>query len=270
VSDRDLPSGAADFSPGEDIWRAHLGLARDVVRQRLVLRQLLTHLPRPTPSAPVRVLDVGCGQGTQSLGLARAGYQVIGVDPSVGLLADAAAALASEPPDVRGRASFRQGDLDHLTGFADDGSPDAADVVCCHGVLMYLASPVDALGRLIDAVRPGGIVSVLTRNRAGLAMRAGMRGDWAGALEQFDARYYTNSLGVERARADEPGEIMDHLVAHGADIVEWYGVRLFSDHWADVTEPADIDDLVRAEEEAGRRDPYRSLCATTHVIARRA
>ncbi len=47
-----------------------LGRLRDVVRQELVAAQLREVLPA---GAPLRVLDVGCGQGTQALALARAG-----------------------------------------------------------------------------------------------------------------------------------------------------------------------------------------------------
>ena len=46
------------------------------------------------------------------------------------------------------------------------------------------------------------------------------------------------------------------------------GVRLFTDHWGDVALPPDLDELVDAEEQAGRRDPYRAVAALTHTIAR--
>ena len=55
------------FSVGEESWRAGLGTLRQVVRQELVTRQLAAHL---TAGRPMRVLDVGCGQGTQVLALA--------------------------------------------------------------------------------------------------------------------------------------------------------------------------------------------------------
>jgi S-adenosylmethionine-dependent methyltransferase len=71
------------FTAGERNWQARLGKLRDVVRQELVARQLARELPAP----PVRVLDCGCGQGTQLLRLARRSYQVTGVEASADLLA---------------------------------------------------------------------------------------------------------------------------------------------------------------------------------------
>ena len=48
-----------------------------MVRQELVARQLAAHLPA---ARPARILDVGCGQGTQLLRLAWQGHQVTGLD----------------------------------------------------------------------------------------------------------------------------------------------------------------------------------------------
>src|ERR1044072_8103904 len=68
------------FSAGERNWQARLGKLRDVVRQEMVARQLERELPAP----PVRIIDLGCGQGTQALRLGRRGDDVTGGDASGG------------------------------------------------------------------------------------------------------------------------------------------------------------------------------------------
>jgi S-adenosylmethionine-dependent methyltransferase len=141
------------------------------------------------------------------------------------------------------------------------------DLVCCHGVAMYLPSLDDTARALVRACRPRGLVSLLTRNRSGIAMRAGMRGEWAAALGGFDARSYDNRLGVEAVRADDPNEVRAALAAAGAVCTAWYGVRLFTDHWGQEPPGDDFTQLLAAEEEAGQRDPYRLLAALTHTIA---
>src|SRR5688572_28458853 len=45
---------------------------------------------------PARVLDVGCGQGRQTLELARRGYAVVGIDVAASFLAEAEAAAQRE------------------------------------------------------------------------------------------------------------------------------------------------------------------------------
>jgi S-adenosylmethionine-dependent methyltransferase len=239
-------------------WQDKLGLTRDAVRQDLVTRQLAEHLPKPSPE--VRVLDVGCGQGTQAIRLASAGFSVVGVDPSDALLARARRAAR----DTRARVTFRRGTLENPGPEIGGGF----DVVCCHGVLMYLPDLRSAVARLVGLARPGGLVSVLTRNRAGIAMRAGLTGDWEGALAGFDARHYRNRLGITGVRADHVGDVVTALRDSGADLLTWYGVRLFTDHWGDEPTPDEFPRLLDAEYEAGRRDPYRQVTSLTHVLAR--
>ena len=112
-----------------------------------------------------------------------------------------------------------------------------------------------------------GVISLLTRNRAGIAMRAGMAGQWSQCSEAFDARTYDNRLGIASVRADEPGEVRSAFERVGATTIAWYGVRLFTDHLGHEPVSSDLADIVAAEEEAGRRDPYRSVAALTHTIA---
>lgn len=257
------PDKESPFSGGVAAWQEGLGRVRDVVRQELVARQLATHLPRTVVTAPAHALDVGCGQGTQAVRLARAGYRVTGLDPSDELLDLARAAAADEPMEIRRRLSFQRGDLLALDGELS-GSFDA---VCCHGVLMYLPTLGQAVQALVGCARVGGLLSVLTRNQAGIAMRAGMTGDWQGAIAGFDAHRYRNRLGIEGVRADAPDQVADALRAAGAGRVAWYGVRLFTDHWTAEDRTDALATVIDVESEAGRRDPYRSVAALTHTIA---
>jgi S-adenosylmethionine-dependent methyltransferase len=250
------------FEVGIEPWLSGLGMVRDAVRQELVRRQIASHLSEL--SMPLRVLDAGCGQGTQAIALARLGHEVVGIDLSDALLGEARNAAASEPDEVQQRLTFRFGDLFAL----GDEQPEGYDLVCCHGVAMYLPSLEDAVRALAGATRRGGLISLLTRNRAGLAMRAGMTAKWAETIGAFDARTYDNRLGIETVRADEPEEVQATLDGVGATTVAWYGVRLFTDHWGQKPPDRDFPAILAAEEEAGRRDPFRSVAALTHTIAR--
>ncbi len=83
------------------------------------------------------------------------------------------------------------------------------------------------------------MVSLLVRNGDALAMRPGLRGDWAVCAVAFGSVTYSNRTGVT-ARADRLAEL-----------------------------PPDADALLACEEQAGRTDPYRQVAALLHVIARR-
>ncbi len=97
------------------------------------------------------VLDVGCGPGTVTAGIAArvAPGAVVGIDSSEEVVALAAA--GPHPPN----ATFRVGDA-YALGVADG----AFDVVHEHQVLHHVADPVAVVREMRRACRPGGTVSL--------------------------------------------------------------------------------------------------------------
>ncbi len=250
------------FSAGERNWQARLGKLRDVVRQEMVARQLERELPAP----PVRIIDLGCGQGTQALRLARRGYDVTGVDASADLLARFERDLAAEPAGIRGRVRAEHGLIED---YPERAGASRFPAVLCHGVLMYLADPEPVLRAIAALAAPGGLVSLLVRNGDALAMRPGLSGDWAACRSAFGSDRYENRIGVS-ARADRLADLTARLAGYGLRVTAWYGVRIFTDIAAsDAEPPPDLAALLDCEERAGRTDPYRQVAALLHVIARK-
>ncbi|MER6185117.1 MULTISPECIES: methyltransferase domain-containing protein [unclassified Streptomyces] len=210
----------------------------------------------------LRVLDVGMGQGTQALRLARAGHQVTGLEQDATMIAAARESLCAEPEGIRERMRIIEGDgRDTGVHFL----PGSFDVVLCHGVLMYVEEPDPLLAGLARMLAQGGLLSLLVRNADALAMRPGLSGDWAGALGAFDTVSYTNRLGLD-VRADRLETLTATLAGIGAPLHAWFGVRVFTDTTADAAEiPDDVETLLAAEERAGRTDPYRRVAALLHL-----
>ncbi|MFE3324224.1 class I SAM-dependent methyltransferase [Streptomyces sp. NPDC059176] len=242
-----------------------MGGLRNTVRQELVARQLDEQIAARFPVGQrLRVLDVGMGQGTQALRLARAGHTVTGLESEAAMLEVARAALASEPAGIRERFRMIEGDgRDTGVHFL----PGAFDVVLCHGVLMYVEERDAMLAGLARMLAPGGLLSLLVRNGDALAMRPGRAGDWQGALTAFDTDAYTNRLGLP-VRADRLEELTATLAGIAAPLHTWYGVRVFTDDAGDDAEvPSDheLERLLAAEDRASRTDPYRSVAALLHL-----
>lgn len=254
------------FAAAVPAWRARLGSLRDVVRQELVARQLAEVLP----DAPRRVLDIGCGQGTQLLRLAHRGHEVTGLDASPDLLARLADDLAAAPPEVRDRVRTVRGNAED----AADLFPAAAfDAVLCHGVLMYFDDPLPPLRAIRTLTAPGGTVSLLVRNADALAMRPAQLGDWRTAAAAFDTDRYRNRIGVTAARADHLAALTTTLTGLDLPVRAWFGVRVFSDLApadAPIPDEATLRTLLDCEDRVGRTDPYRAVAPLLHVIARRA
>lgn len=263
------------FGAARERWLGGLGNVRNVVRQEIITRQLRKHLP----DRPGRVLDVGAGQGTQSLRLARAGHRVVAVEPDPEMRAQLRAALHTDPADAGERVTVVAGSVGDL------GSAIAAggyDVVLCLGVLMYLPESRSAITELARYVAPGGLLCVAVRTPVSAVWRPAARQDWPAALEALDESAsaqaqgrdmrYLNEIGAP-ARTDDIGTLAEVAAESGLELVRWYGVRVAVD-LAELDPPAPADPLQLAalldvEEHLGATDPYRQLAQLAHLILRR-
>ena len=250
------------FEAAAQQWLHVVGRLRDVVRQELVTAQLTDLL---AGRGALRILDIGCGQGTQAIALARLGHDVTGLDPSEQLLDALHSALRDESPEVRQRVTTVVGAGEHAAQLTDG----AFDMVLCHGVLMYVEDDAPLLSAAADVCRDDGLLSLLVRNGDALAMRPALLGDWAAAVDAFDSGGYVNRLGLA-ARAHRRTALDASAAAHGWEPERWFGVRVFTDHLDEPTrDPADIAMLLAAESAAAATDPYRQVAALTHRIYRR-
>lgn len=103
-----------------------------------------------------RVLDIGCGTGTITRGMAEAVAphgEVVGVDINP-MFIDEAQCLHRDSVGLR----FESADIYHLQFH------DAFDIVHAARVLQWLAQPLDALRSMLQAAKPGGRVIVLDYN----------------------------------------------------------------------------------------------------------
>ncbi|MCY3849892.1 MAG: methyltransferase domain-containing protein [Acidimicrobiaceae bacterium] len=107
-------------------------------------------LPRLRPD--MVLLDLGCGPGTITSGLARRVGRVVGLDASAEMT-DAARNHAADRGI--GNATFEVGSAYDLPW-----SDDSFDVVYAHQVLQHLSEPVRALREARRVLKPGGIVAV--------------------------------------------------------------------------------------------------------------
>ena len=239
---------------------------REVVTREVTGRQLATHLPR----RPTRVLDVGSGD--DALRLARAGHEVLAVEPDQHRRRSLLLALEDDPAAVRSRVRVADG---ALGGLADVVGAQRFDVVTCHAGLGD--APRDAVVELCDLVGPGGVVSLVTRNADGMALRPAAERRWADALDLLgsaddpEPRYVDGAAVPVRAYRLE--ELASFVAGRRMHVEAWYGIGLLTDLGPALVAPADDDELdavLAAEELAGRTDPYRRVAPLMHLIGRRA
>jgi ubiquinone/menaquinone biosynthesis C-methylase UbiE len=131
---------------------------------------LLPHL-----GADFRLLDVGCGQGTISLGLAETVASVDAVDPAGEAFAGARHYAAEHEIT---NVEFGVGSVYELD--FPDGHFDAC---FCHSMLETLGRPLDGLIEISRTLKPGGIVGVACVEYGGLIL--------AGPSHELLRRFYS-------------------------------------------------------------------------------
>ena len=152
---------ADDYDALHSDWRASVRTQGEVL-DRLIRSEL--------GDAPQRVLDCACGIGTQAIGIALHGHDVLATDLSPGAVRRAAAeATALGARLATGVADF--------TRLADEVAGTFACVLACDNSVAHLHTE-DELARFAEGVvaklEPGGLAIVSLRDYAPLvAKRAG-------------------------------------------------------------------------------------------------
>jgi SAM-dependent methyltransferase len=97
----------------------------------------------------MKVLDLGCGDGTTALPEARLGADVLGVDIASNLVA--AGTRRAEAEGLT-NCRFQEGDASHLDDLADD----TFDLVVSIFGAMFAPRPFDVAKEMVRVTRPGG------------------------------------------------------------------------------------------------------------------
>jgi ubiquinone/menaquinone biosynthesis C-methylase UbiE len=100
---------------------------------------------------PLRALDLGCGDGTTAVPLARSGAEVVGIDIASNLVA-AGNRRAAEAG--LSNLKFQEGDACNLEGVPDD----AFDLTLSVFGAMFAPRPFEVAKEMVRVTRPGGRV----------------------------------------------------------------------------------------------------------------
>jgi SAM-dependent methyltransferase len=163
------PSGVSSTAAVRDYWNRHIhdlditthpvgspGFFADLDQYHFEKLHHLLRLVSFDGYRGRRVLEVGCGAGTDLVRFARGGAIVTGVD-----LSSAAIALARQNFEQQGlEADLREADGEHLP-FADS----TFDLVYAHGVVQYTSGPQALVDECRRVLRPGGEAVFQVYNR---------------------------------------------------------------------------------------------------------
>ena len=163
--------------------------------QRLLDAQPARFLRRAGVSPGGRVLDAGAGRGRLVAALGRAGFTATGIEPS---------ARGADSASAAGRPVSRASIEEH--------SASGLDAVVLWHVLEHLDEPAQALQRIGEWLRPGGVVLAGVPNLG--SVQAAIAGEGWLHLDVPRHRVHLTPRGLEAllARSGFAPDAMEHMV----------------------------------------------------------
>lgn len=266
--DRGVDTDSSVFDRHLAAWRHWQQEPWGRLRYSVVWHVLQRHLP--SMGASLRILDVGGGDGVESLRLAELGHNVVLVDFSRGMLA-----IAEEEAHARGierRLTTIEAKIEEL-GAAGTMDLEPFDAALCHFVVQYVADPVAALTAISRLVAPGGLVSVIAPNPPSEVLAKAVRdGDYSAARALLDATTTYAATFDHEVRRILPDEGEGWLAAAGFDLVHRYGGRMVMDLVSDEAMKYDAtaySEIESLEHALCGLSPYRDIGRFWQLIGRR-
>lgn len=202
--------------------RAHMPSGTNKVLDRRSLEKGNEQLI-PFLKPGMRVLDVGCGSGTITRGMAArvgANGHVVGIDPSGELIRQAQNNFATEK-----NLTFK------AVSLFDFNTDQRFDVVVAARTLQWLSNPLDALKKMKSFTKPGGVVFILDYNHEKI--------EWIPAPPASMNHFYHQFLAW-RSDAGMHNQIADEL----PDMMEEVGLtKIVSTDASEVTSEDDVEFL---------------------------
>jgi phosphoribosylformimino-5-aminoimidazole carboxamide ribotide isomerase len=254
------------FEAGLSKWKAEQSMPWNRFGYELVEHNLKKHIPVNSP--PLRILDAGGGNGFDSLALARMNHQIDIVDISQQMLNDARAnaALAG----VTDRLDTHAMDIFSI----DKVFPaNEFDIVLCHNVIQFVDDVKPLLEMLLQVIKPGGFISLITTNQYSLPYQAAfLEQDLDKAFTLLDATDQYNSIFEVNVHEYRPDEVIDWLTGMGLSLEKHYGIRCLYNYWGtnELKEDSAIyGKLKKLEMEFTGREPYKQTARQFQLIARK-
>lgn len=171
-----------------------------------------------------RVLEVGCGIGTDTMNFARAGAQVTAVD-----LSDESLAMARKRAQVFGltNVEFVNANAEHLRQYVE---PKPFDLIYSFGVLHHTPHPEAAFRELRHFIAPDGTLKLMVYNRRSwkvlwILLRYGKGAFWK--ADEHIARWSEAQTGCPVTYSYTPRTISELLDRAGFEVTDWFVDHIF-------------------------------------------
>jgi S-adenosylmethionine-dependent methyltransferase len=178
------------------------------------------NIQRHSDNRPIRILDVGGGNGFNSIYFAKQGHSVTLLDYSPVMLSDAK--QAAERERVLEKITFCQADAGAIQDFFHG---QHFDLILCHLMIEFVSEPRNVLNDICKLMAPEGLLSILDANRySEVYLRAIQANDLVAALKVVDTKEYFHPWFNRLTPLFSSSEMIDILRANGCEVVGDYGI----------------------------------------------
>lgn len=178
------------------------------------------NLERHLGDHPCRILDVGGGNGFNSIYFAKQNHSVTLLDYSPAMLSEAKQAAKRE--GLSEEITFCQADV----GAIQDLFPGQQfDLILCHLMIEFVPEPSRVLKNVCRLLAPKGILSILDANRYSEVYRKAFQAnDLVAALQVVETKEYFHRWFSRQTPLFSSTEMIGILQEYGCEMIGDYGV----------------------------------------------
>ena len=260
-----MSTTATEFDSKIAKWKQEMDLPWAKLKYKLGQANLSKYLGQNQ----MRILDVGGGNGLDSISFAKQGHHVDIVDYSQEMLADVQSQAIQG--NIQEYITTHLTDVKNISDLFSDGQ---FDLILCHNVLQYVDDVSSLIKNISKLLKPNGVVSIISINRHSTPYHAAfLYNDLTEALAQLNTRTSTAKIFdavMTNYCADEIKELLENAgIIPEAD----YGIRCVCDYWGDnerKLDPVIFEQIERLEFALTELHPYKLLARYFQVVARKA
>ncbi|PSW21155.1 tRNA uridine 5-oxyacetic acid(34) methyltransferase CmoM [Photobacterium sanctipauli] len=255
IEDRNFDDLAQKFA--KNIY----GTAKGQIRQTVVWQDLEQILALLKTNEPLHILDAGGGVGQLSQKIAELGHHVTLCDLSGEMLKLAEQEIAKN--GLLEQYRLVHSPVQEISQHLDE----PVDLILFHAVMEWLSDPKEALERLLEQTKPGGVISVMFYNYNGLLFKNLICGNLTHIEEGMPHR---KRFKLQPQQGIKPEEVYSWLTDAGFTILGKTGVRTFHDYMqTTMVGDYSFEQVLEMEQKLCRQEPYLSLGRYIHVYAQK-
>jgi S-adenosylmethionine-dependent methyltransferase len=222
------------------------------------------NISRHIMDCPIKVLDIGGGNGSDAIYFAKQGHFVTCLDYSAAMLAEAK--QTAEEQGVAGQITFCQADAGANQSLFGD---QQFDLILCHLMLSFVPSVPQLLKSLHERLAPGGFLSLIGGNRYSEAyLKACQANDLGAALNAVGTQEHFYPWFNRALPMFSGEEIIDLLQEYGDTLAGHYGILCLCAYLPNEPkfEAGYFEALEQLEHKLTATYPYYLLARYFHVI----